>query len=160
MSNKVYSYGSRTYSILAQEAGQELEKVADLYGSITPYNVIDYARNNITPLKEVITWDDQEAAGKWRLHECRNFINSINVRLESLDTFTQAFVSVVVTSDEGNDRQYKAIDRVINVKSEMDFVINDCVSRLSHIQEKLKIYKKFETLTPEFESLKSKLVEA
>ena len=160
MSNKIYSYGSRTYPILAQEAGEELEKITNLYGKLTPGNLLDYAKNNVTPIREVITWGNEEAADKWRLHEGRLFISSINVKLEAIDNPTQAFVSVIVTSDDGNDRQYKAIEEVITVKSEIDFVISDCVSRLTTVQEKLKIYKKFETLMPEFDSLKLKLVEA
>jgi hypothetical protein len=58
----------------------ELLAVRDHYGTLTPANVVEAARPREHPLHSRFTWDDTEAAEKYRLFEAANLIRSVKLR--------------------------------------------------------------------------------
>lgn len=59
---------------------EELLKVREDYGALTPENVVRAAEHPDHPLHNRFTWDNTEAAARWRLHEAANLIRSVKVR--------------------------------------------------------------------------------
>lgn len=47
--------------------------------SVTPENVLKYAKNKKSELHKCFTWDDTEAANKWRLKEAQKVIQMLVV---------------------------------------------------------------------------------
>lgn len=52
------------------------------FEGVSPADVVTEASNKKSPLHSLFTWDDTEAAAKWRNHEARNVLNSIRVVIE------------------------------------------------------------------------------
>jgi hypothetical protein len=48
---------------------KELEEIEKKHGILKPEHVVKFAENPRTALHEKFTWDDSEAAQRWRLHE-------------------------------------------------------------------------------------------
>ena len=58
--------------------GADAQKVADeiaaIGEAILPEQIVERARDTETELHKCFTWDDKEAADKWRLHEARQIV--------------------------------------------------------------------------------------
>ena len=53
----------------------ELERIAKANGGVLrAEDVVESARNERSPLHASFTWDNDEAAERWRLHQARNLI--------------------------------------------------------------------------------------
>jgi hypothetical protein len=64
-------------------------------GTLTPEYVVDRASEPDHPLHGSFTWDDTEAARKWRVHQARNLIR-VHVNVIWPDTKpTRVFVSLM-----------------------------------------------------------------
>lgn len=59
---------------------EELLKVREDYGALTPENVVRAAEHPDHPLHNRFEWDNTEAARKWRLHQAANLIRSVKIR--------------------------------------------------------------------------------
>ena len=106
-------------NLTADAVGNELERIGNELGAITPPNVVEASRPKDAVLHEQFTWHDPEAAHNWRLQEARQIIHSVQVIPEGCTQPVQAYVSVRVC--EGNEDgdlvhrgyQYRAVDQVM-----------------------------------------------
>jgi hypothetical protein len=58
----------------------ELQKIYESRGSLTPSIVLDEARDPAHPLHSRFMWDDTDAAESWRRHQAQDLIRSVRVR--------------------------------------------------------------------------------
>jgi hypothetical protein len=65
-----------------RQIAHELKKIEDKSGGLNPKSVVEAARMKDHPLHSKFTWDDSEAAEKWRLEEARALIASVKVEVE------------------------------------------------------------------------------
>ena len=72
--------------VKAQTAGEELQRIQQEHGEITPPLVVDEARPTESPIHEVFEWDDYLAAEQHRQHQARTLIKSIEVIKPEGDT--------------------------------------------------------------------------
>ena len=62
----------------AQLVADEILNIGD---DVSPEDVVSYARQHTdSELNKCFTWDDSEAAGKWRLHEARSIIGNLVIK--------------------------------------------------------------------------------
>jgi hypothetical protein len=87
---------------LEDPVAQELERIrAESGGTLAPERVVAAARDPASPLHSRFTWDDGEAAEKWRLHEARNLIRVyVLVLAPGQSEPVRAYVSL--TEDRGS----------------------------------------------------------
>ena len=57
----------------------QLQAIYDDVGDLTPALVVETAANPEHPLHSRLTWDDTEAARKWRLEEAAQLIRSVRI---------------------------------------------------------------------------------
>lgn len=53
---------------------EELTRVREMHGMLTPRTVLEDARNPESPLHHRFTWDNDEAAERWRLQEAARLL--------------------------------------------------------------------------------------
>lgn len=86
------------YSILAQEAGEELARICDKHGGeMSPKIIVDESRPEDAVLHQVFEWSDPVAAELWRQQQARNIVCCIITKHEtekSGPTEVRAFVHV------------------------------------------------------------------
>ena len=68
MLQAVWRKGFGFYDADAQKVAEEIMSIGD---SATPQQIVDAARDENSELHRCFTWDDTEAADKWRLQEAR-----------------------------------------------------------------------------------------
>lgn len=103
-------------------------------GLLIPSMVVDYARNENTHLHKKFTWDDSEAAEKYRIWQARHIIslelvvvrlnpggkallvNSLEIEKENKDKPVRAFVSLPLDRHSEDYRGYRSIADIMNDK--------------------------------------------
>ena len=113
----------------------ELLKVREDFGALTPENVVRAAEHPEHPLHNRFTWDNTEAAARWRLHEAANLIRSVKIRF------------VRPTGESGKVRAFTrdpAADRP-SVYDETEVVVADPVAREVILQQMRREWASFKS---------------
>ena len=99
----VYDWGSRHYPVPAQVVGEIVESLgAQHAGSICPPEVfVEAARPKQSPVHSLVTWDNKEAADRWRVQEARDIIRSIMFVDETTGARLPAFYHIQYREHEG-----------------------------------------------------------
>lgn len=122
---------------------EELEFIRQSNGGfLRPHDVVEYARNPETKLHERFTWDDSEAAEKWRLAEARAIIRVVVSVNEQTSEKVRAFVSLV--QDRNQDGGYRAMVEVLDDEALTSAMMQDAFNELLAFKTK---YQKLQELT-------------
>lgn len=95
----------------------ELQKIYDESGSLTPTVVLDRASDPGHPLHRKFDWDDSVAAQRWRLSQAAHLIRSVKVNVETSPSqmiYVRAFVAktdIGVAEDEVGE--YLPVETVV-----------------------------------------------
>lgn len=73
-----FKAGAR-YSVAADVAGAELERIQNQRGVIEPRVVVEESRPEAAPLHPVFEWNDDKAAENYRTWQARSLIKSVRV---------------------------------------------------------------------------------
>lgn len=120
------------------EAVEELRRLQDLHGTLTPDAIVRVAESEDNVLHPMFEWDDTKAGHRWRVQQARMLLNNIQVTVVSDGEQRKIDVYEITTRNEG----YKSIE-VLSV-SDVDFIKNTTRQQLIAIQIKLKTYNQFE----------------
>lgn len=90
-----------------------LLQLVDQRGLLMPERVIDAARDATSPMHAHFIWDNDEAAHKYRMHQARTLINSVEITINQQAPVTvNAFVSL--PSDRVHGGGYRTVETVLN----------------------------------------------
>ena len=82
-------------------------------GLLDPADVVEAARAPTSALHSYFTWDNREAADKWRLEEARSLIRSVTITIEGAEPMQiRAFVSLPADRVRGDG--YRLMEEVCN----------------------------------------------
>lgn len=101
---------SARFSVPADVAGRELQRISKQHGTLTSELVVDAARPEDAQLHPVFEWDDQVAGENYRKHQARTLIRSIVVVNEK--TQEMAPVYVHVPKESGSEAGYHPVEVV------------------------------------------------
>ena len=93
----------------AEDVGNELARINDKHGELTPAQIVEESKPKKALLHDVFEWNDQVAAEEYRIHQARLVVNCVTVVDENLPKTkpVQAFVSITVMNEnEENERRY------------------------------------------------------
>jgi hypothetical protein len=119
----------------AQKIGEWIDSLEEK----TPEVIVQKAKNKRCPAHHCFTWEDSEAAEKWRLQEARMLVNAIVVEEESENETVSrpAFESVII----GEQRQY--VPTTIESLSDDEIweqIADEAVMTIRTLQHKLNTY--------------------
>ncbi len=124
--------------IKPEDAANELARIQNVYGKITPEVIVKEAGDITSPLHNYFEWDDEKAGHRWRVQQARILLNNIQVKVVSDGEERQISVFEVTSSSEG----YKSIDTF--TREDVEYVKADIRSRLKALNEKMKSYNQFD----------------
>lgn len=143
---KLPSFGK---NIDADEAVKELEKIENIYGSLTAESILQASQDANSILHPLFVWDDSEAAILYRKHQARTILNNIQINVISDGEPKKIDVYEIVFRDE--KKVYKHVQ---------DFTtqdINNLKGRtlrdLNVLKNKLSFYQQFNEVIPKIEEL-------
>lgn len=124
--------------IKPEDAANELARIQNVYGKITPEVIVREASDKSSPLHSYFEWDDEKAGHRWRVQQARILLNNIQVKVVSNGEERQISVFEVTSTSEG----YKSIDTF--TREDVEYVKADIRSRLKALNEKMKSYNQFD----------------
>lgn len=133
----------------AQTAGDELERIYDERGDLSPAAIVDESRPESAPLHPCFEWNDALAAEKYREAQAQHIVRSIVAVCERGDAEpieARAFVAV------GDGGGYKPISVVINTPEQYDALLGTALRELEAFRRK---YSALERLRPVFSAIDS-----
>jgi len=135
MSTVEYSWreGSRV-QLDPNVVGQEIDRIYDTYGAITPETLVKEAAKKKSPLHDYFEWDDSVAAVEWRKQQGRILLGSIQIK--KVGDTTPKVMNVSIKLDDGS-RAYQKADIAVKSISQWEFVLQEAVTYLESAQRRL-----------------------
>lgn len=124
--------------IKPEDAANELSRIQNVYGKITPEVIVREASDKSSPLHSYFEWDDEKAGHRWRVQQARILLNNIQVKVVSDGEERRISVFEVTSTSEG----YKSIDTF--TREDVEYVKSDIRTRLKALNEKMKSYNQFD----------------
>lgn len=112
-------------AITAQVAGEELERIREEHGTLTPPLVVDEARPEDAPLHPVFEWNNETAAEQYRLVQARTLIRTVEIIKAENDQVTTSPAYVNVRAES-----YQPMQKVVTTPDLFEYAFNDALSRL------------------------------
>lgn len=131
----------------AQEAGEELDRIYQKNGQLSPQSVVEESRPITAPLHPCFEWDDTVAAEKYRQGQAQEIIRQIVVTAEdgkTQPTTVRAFINI--------SHEYHPIDVVVQRPDMAEAMMRDALAELRAFQNK---YEALSGLAPVFDAIKT-----
>lgn len=125
-------------------------------GIINPHEVIKYATDPTSVLHGFFTWDDSEAADKYRLIEARQLITSVKVYRENKEVRVRALTSLNV--DRHNGGGYRFLDRVMESPVLRQHLLETAFAELESVQRKYQTLQELEIVWGAVEEVREEVL--
>lgn len=103
--------------IREDDAVNELERIEEKRGSLTPEIVVEESRDENAVLHNIFEWDDAKAADNYRREQARKLLGNITVEIEDSEMAVSVRLYVnTYTSDNTSARTYNKMPDVIKDK--------------------------------------------
>ena len=102
---------------------EALQAIADRDGGLlTPAAVLEEARNPESVLHGAFTWDDTEAARKWRIREAQELIRTYKVHIVQAGQTVQTYAFVGLSTDRTGSSETNPYRRASDVVASEDLL--------------------------------------
>lgn len=119
-------------------------------GVLKPEQVVKAARSESSPLHSYFTWNDGEAAEKYRMHEARTLLSICVEYIGNPEEKNEQRVFVSLRSDRA-EGGYRELVRVLGNARTRKELVADALEEMRFFQEK---YKSLRALTGVFTAMK------
>lgn len=113
----------------------ELSRIHAESGKIEPATVVEEAKPKDSPLHPAFDWDNKKAGEKWRLHQARDLIKSVEVVVEDAEPQT---VFVHVPESVGKGGAYHPVTHVVQHPDMLTLALIDAQRRVSDLQSAVR----------------------
>lgn len=130
----------------AQKSGELFEQLAATEEGLTAETLLTANIPENAPLHGDYEWEDSEAAHQWRLHQSRNFINSLvtvlqeNTETEKKPEQVRAFF---ITTEES---KYEPIGAIVKEQTKYDKLLDTAFRELQAFRRKYGTLKELEAV--------------
>lgn len=108
-------------------------------GILTPYEVLDEAKDENSPLHTAFDWDNQRAGEKYRLMQARMLLSTVKV--EYLGEKSDAYYNAKVEVGGQEVRGYFPVETVMSDEQVHKEVLRQAVRELEYAQKKYNYLK-------------------
>jgi hypothetical protein len=127
----------------------ELRSLEKQHGVLKPEDVVQFARSPESRLHNYFTWEDSEAAGKYRVWEARRLIGSVVEYITVGDQKQLVPVFCSLTADrEEQGGGYRSLVEVLARPVYRDQLLADALAELQHFQRKFEQYRHLAQFQP------------
>jgi len=119
--------------------GRELSKLERTNGTLTPDAVVEAARKNTSPLHAHFTWDNSEAAHKYRLVQAAWLIRTVKVKVVVGKTTENTRAFVRVSTEEQPTGHYVNLSAALNNPSWREQMLTQALAELECLRRKYSV---------------------
>ena len=139
------------------DAQKVYEEIKSIGPSATPEQIVDKGRDKKTELHRCFTWDDAEAAEKWRKEEARAITHHLRIRKEDQEEVkTMPRIFVKTAESEG----YRSIEFVVKNDDEYQQLLQRALGELIAFKKKYSILSDREELRNLIEAVETLIAAA
>ena len=137
----------------------QLDRIQHKYGYIKPKIVVKEAEAAASPLHNFFTWEDRDAASRWRESEARDLIRAIRIVRSDMPLSEQPIVrkylSVSATEEETrfDGSAYLPMDEIMKNEDYQQQALNSAMDELRQWKERHDGLKEFFGVYAEIESI-------
>lgn len=110
-------------------------------GKVSPQDIVEASKNPSSPLHSRFEWDDTRAGERYRVWQARQMLSTITIEVGQVET--KAFQNIVVEVEEGKERGYYSIDRVLN---DSDLRQRVLIQMAQHLRSTIKRYEEYKVI--------------
>jgi hypothetical protein len=141
--------GARISDAQAARYGDRINYLTEKRGFITPQIVVEDAEKSSSPLHDYFTWNNDEAAIKWRIEQAKMLIRSIVVTVINEDKpEVRQFFSVTPSAEMKTSatKVYVTLNTVMNDETKRNEVVAYALRELRGWRERYAQYQELEDL--------------
>lgn len=136
MENYKWKLKGLSKKINPNKAVFELKRIRKKYGELTPEIIVQESRSEYSILHDYFEWDNERAAGLWRIQQARNLLNNIEIEIISDGKPINIPVYEIVNETGYSHINTFSID-------DMETVRQTAIRDLEFIKSKLMLYSQF-----------------
>ena len=118
------------YKADADKCANEIMGLGD---DVSPAQIVEYAKNPDTELNKCFTWNDAEAANKYRIYEARQVVCNLIVRKENGEKQEPTPIRLFHKIENGH---YKPLTLVVQNEDEYGSLLRQCKEALESLKRK------------------------
>lgn len=147
----VYSWKTFGYSVSADVAGKEIERIEKKYGKVTSELLLQDAEPEDAPLHELFEWDDAVAGKKYRLQQATCIILNLAVEkeIEQKPKKVRAYYNVAKDEKRG---KFINVESAFSNPDTVDIILKRAYRELQAFTKK---YENLTELAPVFNAIES-----
>lgn len=153
----VYSWKTFQYSVSADVAGKEFEKIEKEYGKVTSELLLQNAEPEESPLHGLFEWDDAVAGHKYRLSQATNVIINLAVEVEKEQTPKKIRAYYNVSEDEKRGK-FINVESAFSNPDTAEIIIKRAYKELVAFTKKYENLKEFAPVFKAIEDLKESIL--
>lgn len=104
----------------------EIQKIYDLHGEVTPTLVLKKAKLKKNPLHDYFEWDDSEAAREYRLIQSRKLIRQVKVIHEDRK---EKLIHIPCVENPNKEGSYKPAPVIVHHQGEFERAMNAALAQ-------------------------------
>ena len=139
------TWGTITFKADAQKCADEIMEICEELESATPQQILEKARDSNTELHKCFTWDDTEAAEKWRISEARAIVRNLKIIEQKSDKQSEP-TTIRVFYKTDNESGYKPTKLILKKPDEYKALVERCRSELLAIKQKFNSISEYEEI--------------
>jgi hypothetical protein len=139
------TWGTIKFKADAQKCADEIMEICEELESATPQQILEKARDSNTELHKCFTWDDTEAAEKWRISEARAIVRNLKIIEQKSDKQSEP-TTIRVFYKTDNESGYKPTKLILKKPDEYKALVERCRSELLAIKQKFNSISEYEEI--------------
>ena len=146
----------------AQIYGEELEKLQKINdGKLTPKYVVEVAKDKSSPIHDFFEWDNNKASEKWRLHQARQLLNSIEIVItyNGKKEEIRRYFNITKVEEDNDDtkRVYIIMEEALSNPKYKKQILQRALEEIEYWQKKYSQYKELSMIFKSIEKTKQRI---
>ena len=125
------------------DADKCANEIMSLGEDVSPAQIVEYAKNPDTELNKCFTWNDAEAASKYRIYEARQVVCNLIIRKEKGEKQEPTPIRLFHKIENGH---YKPLTLIVQNEDEYQSLLRQCRDALQSLKRKYSSLSEYQEI--------------
>ena len=125
------------------DADKCANEIMSLGEDVSPAQIVEYARKPNTELHRCFTWNDAEAANKYRIYEARQVVCNLIVHKENGEKQEPTPIRLFHKTENGH---YKPLTLIVQNEDEYESLLRQCKEALESLKRKYSSLSEYQEI--------------
>lgn len=125
------------------DANKCANEIMSLGEDVSPVQIVEYARKPNAELHRCFTWNDAEAASKYRIYEARQVVCNLIIRKEKGEKQEPTPIRLFHKIENGH---YKPLTLIVQNEDEYESLLRQCKEALQSLKRKYSSLSEYQEI--------------